>query len=114
MSEPETRYPTFEDAIYAAIGCTSIDHRSLRSINAAASQMAVFVRDSKEYQDMIEPLRRLAALPVGDELLIEPDGLDTVLYKNGGQSITARDVMDARAASRNAHRGGMNASSSDN
>jgi hypothetical protein len=48
--------------------------------------------------DMLEALRALAELPVGAELLIDDDTKDTVLYKNGGKGISARDVLNARAA----------------
>lgn len=40
----------------------------------------------------------LAELPVGAELFITDECLDTVLYKNGGKCITARDIMSAREA----------------
>lgn len=40
----------------------------------------------------------LAELPVGAELFIDEESPDTVLYKNGGKAITARDVVTARYA----------------
>lgn len=50
------------------------------------------------YAALREALRPLAELPVGAELFINDECLDTVLYKNGGKAISARDVMNARAA----------------
>jgi hypothetical protein len=44
---------------------------------------------------MLPPLKRLAALPIGAEIA---DERDLVLYKNAGKAITVGDVLDARAA----------------
>ncbi len=38
------------DAIYAALGCTHIDRRSVRKIQEAAEQIARFVEDCEEYK----------------------------------------------------------------
>lgn len=39
---------TITDAIVRALGCTSIDRRSLKRVQESAYQIAVFVEDSEE------------------------------------------------------------------
>ncbi len=51
-----TRLPTIEASLYAALGCTEIKLRRGRAhldIDAVATQLAAFVRESSEYQKLI-------------------------------------------------------------
>lgn len=69
-------------------------HAMLHAVENAAE----LTRLQQSNDALVEACRPLAELPVGAELMINDESLDTVLYKNGGKSITARDILNARTA----------------
>lgn len=94
---------TSDDLIDAAISCEvmseTVGASNTYGLGTVLRTLAVMARSmshDSEISHLKDALRPLAELPVGTELFTDDDSLDTVLYKNGGKSITARDVMIAR------------------